>query len=255
MKRKKIVLFSDYIIRSATHKQKEDCMTAARRAASRVVRGGTLFAQIRIQLGYVRPWFWMGILAVLTVMLSLFHEIIQPAVTPFDACLHTLMLFCTLGPALACLSAPVLVRSQAHDMWELEEAAFYNLPRLTALRLLICALAALPVIVILAVLGLGMTGAIQGLAALIVPFLLANGLNYLILGRLRGTAGSLCCIGAGSVLAMLCPAAMLWANMLPGLLQSSLASVTGVAAIAVCVLFCVWSARRYIGRAQQIIGN
>ncbi|MDL2237381.1 hypothetical protein LJC56_06085 [Christensenellaceae bacterium OttesenSCG-928-K19] len=246
MKRKKTILFTDYAVPPVVQEQKRACVENALAGMGTVGRGGTLKEQVKTQLGYVGPWFWLGLAAVLVVMLVLLGEASIQAGTQKEALLATLALFSASGPVVACLSAPVLARSYANDMWELEEASFYNLPRLTALRLFICALAALPVMTVLAVAGLGITGAIQGLTALAVPFLLASGINYCILGRLRGLAGSLCSIGIGLLLAVLCPALFLWAEEILPLLWADGTQVVSAITVFACGLFFVLSARRFI---------
>jgi len=249
LKHKKTVLFSDYTIPPATARQKNDCITAALDSMSTVQRGETLFDQIKTQFGYVGPWFWLGVAAILIVLLCIFNEIQLLSVTPDDTFFPTMALFSASGPVIACLSAPVLARSYTNDMWELEEASFYNLPRLTALRLFICALSALPVIVLLAALGFGVTGFIQGLAVLIGPFLLTSGLNYVILGRLRGVAGSFCSIGLGLLLAILCSTPFLIMDNLRPLLRAEAATALSLIAIFACVLFFLWSARHLIRKS------
>lgn len=246
MKRKRTVLFSDYTVPPATPEQKDACVKAALDSAATVVRGETLVDQVRTQLGYIGPWLWIGVAAVVVVLLCLYSQIILVSATQTEAMFAMLALLSTAGPVIASLSAPILARSYANDMWELEEAAFYNLPRLTALRLFICALAVLPAAAVLLALGAGVTGAVQGLTVLIAPFLLASGLNYVILGHLRGVAGSFCCIGAGLVLAVLCPSLFLMTDHLMLLPQGYEAAVLPIIVISACALFFVLSARHYI---------
>lgn len=202
MKDKKSLLFSDYTLPPPPAEGRQKAVAAALAAARQVPRSQSLAGQMWVQLSHVGVWFWLGALALLGLELWLLGFIRDTASSAADSFFPTLALFGATGPLAACLATPVLARSHTHNMWELEEAAFHNLPRLAALRLTICALAALPVLALVALAGLGATGMLPGLVSLIAPFLLASGLNYFILGRLRGYAGSLLCLGSCLVLAL-----------------------------------------------------
>ncbi len=196
------VLFSDYRLPPPGEDAQKACVQKAL-AARRVPRHAGLGGQLRAQLGYVGLWFWLGLGGVLLVFLLVLFQLPAQTGPGESGLLETLLLFSLTGPALAALSAPVLARSYTCGMWELEEACCHNLPRLTALRLCLCALAALPVLLVAALVGFGFTGASLGFVCLLLPFLLANTLCYAILGKLRGMAGSLCCAGACLILALL----------------------------------------------------
>ena len=246
MKRKRTILFSDYTVPQAADDQKDACIRSVSREAGVAPRGESLFAQIRTQIGYVGAWFFIGLAIILGAMLLVFHEVQKQAVPADNTPIVVLALFGMIGPAIGCISAPILARSHTNDMWELEEAAFYNMPRLTSIRLLICSLAALPVMVVLAIVGSNMVEILHSLTALLAPFFLINGINYFILGRVRGMAGSLCCIGSGLILAVVLvviPAGIEFSGFS---VESNLASLLSISVICACTIFFALSARRYI---------
>lgn len=199
---KPTVLFADYTLAPATPPQRQACLQNALAAAGRVPRKTSLPAQLKTQLGYMGLWFWLGLAALLGGFLLLFLFIGQQAAPYPVPTRAVLLLFVVTGPAAAGLAAPILARSHTHGMWELEEAAYHNLHRLTSLRIMLCTLAALPVLAGIGIAGFGTTGALAGATALAAPFLAASGANYLILGRLRGNAGSLLCVGACFLIAL-----------------------------------------------------
>lgn len=245
MKDKHTVLFSDYTVPPPDAARKESDIGRALAAARRVPRESGFFAQLKTQLGYVGPWFWLGLAGLILILLALHWWVGTQATSELSRMLPTLALFSISGPLVAALAAPVLARSYTCDMWELEEASYHNLSRLTSLRLLICAAAVLPVMAVLAAAGLGLTGILPGLATLAAPFLLASGMNYFILGRLRGTAGSLCCVGACLVLALLCTLPLFASQLVPSLLRSGLLPVAAAAALLVCAAVFLLGARSF----------
>lgn len=245
MKPKRTVRFSDYAITPGTPAQKDACIKAALKQAGTAPRGGHLIEQIKTQLGYVGPWFFIGTLMVLLAMLLVFGKVQNHSISPDEAVLPTLALLSMAGPAIACLAAPILARSRANDMWELEEAAFHSLPQLTALRILICTVSAIPVLAVLVCISWNITGVLYGLTALAVPFLLINGINYFILGRLHGVAGSLCCVGVGVLFAVLIPLLFSQAGQTATFLQSNAAAATSCFILCAATLFFILSARRF----------
>lgn len=245
MNKGKTILFSDYDIAPPSPQMKQTHTEAAMNAFGRVPRRDHFLGQLSTQLSYMGLWFWLGIpvlCAVLYLAMTRGHLWVGEGHSP---ALPTLIAFSVSGPMLASLSAPVLSRSFSHDMWELENASFHNLSRLTAIRLILCGLGALPVMLPLALAGLSATGGVVGMTALLAPFLLANGLNYGILGRLRGNAGTLCCIGANLAVA--------WACTLPVRRLSLFHVLQSGGVKLICVLMLLLCAGSFVLGARDIL--
>lgn len=245
MKDKRTILFSDYTVPPPDATRKESDIRQALHAARRIPRESGFLAQLKTQLGYIGPWFWIGLGVLILILLGVHWWIGTQTLIEQNRMLPTLALFSGAGPLVAALAAPVLARSYTYDMWELEEASYHNLSRLTTLRIGICALAVLPVMAVLAAAGLGLTGLLPGVACLAAPFLLASGMNYFILGRLRGTAGSLCCVGACLVLALFCALPLLASQLIPSLTRSGLLPVAAVGVLLVCAAVFLLGARSF----------
>ncbi len=245
MKTKTPLLFEDYRIPPPDAAQKRALLQKLHGRAGHVPRRLGLAAQFKTQLGYTGLWFWLGLAATLGLF-WLALDFLLAGTAPGEEARATLALLGATGPVLAALAAPVLARSYTHGMWELEEAAYHSLPRLAALRLTICFLAALPVLLAFAAMGMGATGAFAAFRALAGPYLLANGVNYFILGRLRGTAGSLCCAGAGLVLAVAVGVLFQWEAEPPAWAGQSGFGYIGLVLLLCCLgLFCL-GAKTYI---------
>lgn len=251
MKPERTILFSDYAVRRPSDAQKEDCIRAAL-AAQRLPtpRSESLLGQAKTQLAYIGLWFWLGILALATVLALFCRQISAGTQAPGSGIFPTLMLFSITGPAVAALAAPLLARSYTWQMWELEEAAFHNLARLTSLRLVIAFLAGVPVLFAMGLAGLEATGLLPGLFALSIPFLLACGATYCILGRLRGTPGSLCSVGTCLLLGILCVVAQSM-SAVQGFMQGSEWLACCTPALALAVVFYIISARGLIRKSHS----
>ncbi len=196
LKDKKVLLFSDYQIKSSSEEM-DKCISSVIRKSTCVPRNKNIFTQIYTQLGYIGAWFWCGLILIMLFILYFIYQIkIEMDKQHFEDTLYsTLALLSCTGPLLSSMSAPILSRSYSHGMWELEEASFYNLPHLTALRLSICAVAALPVLLVIFFASSSILNGLIAICFICTPFLLSSAFNYIILSKLRGHTGIVCCFG------------------------------------------------------------
>lgn len=257
MNNKKTVLFSDYHLPPPPEAAKARCTNAVlQRAQLPAHRNTSLWAQARIQVGYVGTPFWLCTAAVCGLFLFAAHALTQNLADIRDASVILLAMLCAAGPLFAAVATPVITRSHIHNMWELEESALHNLPRLTLLRMLICAVAALPAMLVLA--AFTPVPFLPALVCLLCSFLLSCAACYLILGWLRGLAGSLACVGACIVLGgvFMC----LWfapqLRLAHWLLSAPLyGAALGAGALALCALLCFAAARTLLHKTNAERNN
>lgn len=194
MKNKRHIRFSDYNYPPPNVLLRGKQMDVILSAAQRPRRDMRLSSQIRVQMAYLGKAYWAAGIALCALMLLGVYIAGQ-----HESMAMLIALSSAVGPGFCALAAPVLCRSHMHGMWELEESALHNVPRLVSIRMLITTLVFVPVMGLM--LAASFSRSLLLIAALLVPFLLACALNYALLGRLRGYAGSFVCIGVDLLLA------------------------------------------------------
>ncbi len=144
----------------------------------------SILEQLLIQANYLSPWVWLvqGLLAGSFFLLPAKEEL-WGAILP-------LCLF--LAPEMTVLLVCQLARSFSHNMWEMEGACRYNLPRILAMRLCLVSGADFLVLVSALVLFCRMDYPLWSFALMVpLPFFLSSALCMGVLTRHTRLRGSL----------------------------------------------------------------
>ena len=199
MKLKKPLLFEDYTLPPPDSSAKAACLQAVRSRARTPVRRLGLGSQLAIQAQYLGAAFWMAVGFILCAFLLCFFYLYHYSYINTQQDAAVLLAF--TGPAFSMVLVPLINKSFTYGMWELEESALHSLPRLTMLRLLLAFFICLPLLMLVVCLGAGFIGLWQTLYSLLLPLLLACLANFIILGYLRGMAGSILCLAVDFLMA------------------------------------------------------